>query len=108
MNKEEFMKYGDAGRFESVSEFWWCIHDGGEVGFAWKGKAYSVIQPDHFYIGEAHYIKDGNYYNLLSHEPYDISCALCCDTPDEVLEYRVGGDRLRDIITQVRVFDRTL
>ena len=26
-----------------------------------------------------------------------------CDTADEVLEYKVGGDRLRDVITQVEV-----
>ena len=25
------------------------------------------------------------------------------DTADEVLEYKVGGDRLRDVITQVEV-----
>lgn len=30
------------------------------------------------------------------------------DTPDELLEYHVGSDRLRDVITQVTVIDRTL
>ena len=31
-----------------------------------------------------------------------------CDTADEILEYMVGEDRLRDVITQVKVWDRTI
>ena len=31
-----------------------------------------------------------------------------CNTSDEVLEYVVGADRLRDVITQVTVLDRTI
>ena len=31
-----------------------------------------------------------------------------CDTADEMLEYMVGEDRLRDVITQVTVLDRTV
>lgn len=31
-----------------------------------------------------------------------------CNTADEVLEYKVGKDRLRDVITQVTVPDRTI
>lgn len=31
-----------------------------------------------------------------------------CDTADEVLDYMVGPDRLRDVITQVTVLDRTI
>ena len=31
-----------------------------------------------------------------------------CNTSDEVLEYMVGADRLRDVITQVTVLDRTI
>lgn len=30
------------------------------------------------------------------------------DTSDEVLEYMVGFDRLRDVITQVTVIERTI
>ena len=30
------------------------------------------------------------------------------DTADEALEYMVGEDRLRDVITQVTVLDRTI
>ena len=31
-----------------------------------------------------------------------------CDTADEVLEYQIDGERLRDIITKVEVIDRTI
>jgi len=31
-----------------------------------------------------------------------------CETADEALEYMVGSDRLRDMITQVTVFERTI
>jgi hypothetical protein len=30
------------------------------------------------------------------------------DTVDELLEYKVGSDRLQDIITQAEIIDRTL
>ena len=31
-----------------------------------------------------------------------------CDTADEALEYMVGDDRLRDVITEVQVIMRTI
>ncbi len=31
-----------------------------------------------------------------------------CDTADELLKYMVGSDRLRDVITQVTVIERTI
>ena len=31
-----------------------------------------------------------------------------CETSDDVLEYMVGVDRLRDVITQVAVIERTI
>ena len=31
-----------------------------------------------------------------------------CENADEILEYMVGEDRLRDVITQVEVFERTI
>ena len=34
-----------------------------------------------------------------------MACAF--NTEEEILEYRVGGDRLRDVITQVTVLERT-
>ena len=102
--------------FESISDFKDCMIRGGEVQFIWRGKAYGVFggvqkttnAPIQMYVGEGYYQKDGKYYNALSHEEYDFSDELWADTADEILEYRVGGDRLRDVITQVKVIVRTL
>ena len=32
----------------------------------------------------------------------------CFDTVDDALEYMVGSDRMRDVITRVTVLDRTI
>ena len=41
-------------------------------------------------------------------EAFKTETEKCCDTADEVQEYIVGGDHLRDVITQVIVHDRTI
>ena len=41
-------------------------------------------------------------------EAYKPETEKWCDDADEVLEYMVGGDRLRDVITKVTVWDRTI
>lgn len=103
--------------FKTIDEFKDCINRGGEVGFIWKGKQYFVFgsrdedknSPMRTYIGEAYYMKDGKHYNVESHEEINLEESdRQYDTPDEALEYIVGGDRLRDVITQVEVIDRTL
>ncbi len=102
--------------FESIDDFKWCMKYGGEVQFDWKGKRYGVFSklqktPDseiQLFIGESYYEIDGKCYNCLSHTPYDFSNEFWADTVDEILEYKVDGDRLRDIITKVKVTDRTI
>lgn len=42
------------------------------------------------------------------HDHYSPDTNVFYDTPDELLEHRVGKDRLRDVITKVTVIDRTL
>lgn len=68
--------------FKSIREFKDCIIRGGEPVFAWKGVCYGVC-----FHGEGYCIarEDGSGEKL-------------CKTPDEVLEYIVSGDRLRDVI----------
>ena len=78
--------------FESIREFKDCIIRGGEPVFAWKGVCYGVC-----FHGEGYCIA-----------PEDGKGEQLCKTPDEVLEYIVSGDRLRDVITQVTVIDRSL
>jgi hypothetical protein len=79
-------------QFKTISDFKECIVRGGEIVFLWKDRLYGVFLGDQgFCIAEA----DGE------NEKW-------CDTADEVLEYMVGSDRLRDVITQVTVLDRTI
>ncbi len=102
--------------FESIAEFKDCMIRGGEVQFIWKGKAYGAFgglqktsdSPIQMNVGESCYEKDGKYYNALSHEEYNPDDDFWADTPDELLEYMMGEDRLRDVITKVHVFDRPI
>ena len=95
--------------FESAAELKWLLSCRCEVEFIWKGKAYSITHPDgHHCISEGHYLKDGKAYNLLSHTEYDISNMLESDDLDEIMNFEIDGDKLRDIATKIGVVDRTL
>lgn len=96
-------------QFKTISEFKWCVDCGGEVEFKWKGKLYSITHPEgRINIGEGCYEKDGKYYNMNSHAEYSQNDDMWGDTADEILEYIVSGDKLRDVITQVEVIVRTI
>ena len=77
---------------------------GGEVVFIWNGITYccfSNLTPPGktetmLYISKAD-----------CEENWEASEKWCHDA-DEILEYMVGGDRLRDVITQVTVIERTI
>lgn len=91
----------DSLNFETISDFKWCMKYGGEVEFAWKDKTYCAFgkleHPETLQI------------KICICEAYKPKTAGWYDTPDEALEYLVDGvERLRDIITQVKVIDRTL
>ena len=99
----------EQNRFVTISDFKWCMKYHGEVEFEWKGKSYSITHPNgRINIGEGYYEKDGKFYNVLSHEECKEIDGLWGDTADEILEYMVGGDRLRDVITKVTVWNRTI
>lgn len=99
----------EENRFKTISEFKWCMRFHGEVEFKWKGKLYSITHPEgRINIGEGCYEKDGKYYNMNSHEEYSQNDEMWGDTADEILEYIVSGDKLRDVITQVEVIVRTI
>lgn len=91
-------------RFQSISDFKWCMNRGGEVQFDWKGVLYCCFgcvcpapgKAPRMVIAQAGSIEVNAYTEKW------------CDTADEILEYRVGDDRLRDVITQVAVLDRTI
>lgn len=91
-------------RFESISDFKWSMKCGGEVVFVWNGITYccfSKLTPPGktetmMYISKAD-----------SEQGHEFSEKWCANS-DEVLEYMVGEDRLRDVITQVTVIERTI
>ena len=90
------MKYtfnsDEENRFKTISNFKECIIRGGEPVFAWKGLQYGVC-----FYGDKYCIA------LTNGEQERIY-----DTPDDVLNYQMGEDRLRDVITQVTVLHRNI
>lgn len=91
--RTEKMNSFEQNRFKTISEFIWCVNSGSEVEFEWKGLAYSITHPDGIIS-----VCQGDHY----------SEALDVETADEALEFMVGDDRLRDVITQVKVWFRSL
>ena len=99
----------EENRFKTISEFKWCINDGGEIEFKYNGRSYSITHPNNkIDIGEGYYIKDGIAYNVANHQECIDMIGKQYNTADEVLEYMIDGIRLRDIITQVEIIDRTI
>lgn len=79
-------------RFKTISEFKECIIRGGEPVFIWQGIAYGVCFVDAGYCIAR----------------IDGALEKMCDTPNDVLEYKLGGDRLRDVITRVTIISRNI
>ena len=91
-------------RFKTISDFKWCMKRGGEVQFEWNNTMYCCF---------------GRVVPTAGTAPKMLICQAgsaevnartekWCDTADEILEYMVGEDRLRDVITQVKVWERTI
>ena len=95
MKKTETFCSFEGLRFTSISDFKWCIDCGGEVEFEWKGIHYGVI-------------RYGTNGKITIYEAYKPETEKVCETSDDALEYMVGTDRLRDVITQVTVYFRTI
>lgn len=94
----------EENRFKSISDFRWCMNRGGEVQFDWKGVSYCCFgcvcpapgKTPRMVISQA------------GSAEVNTKTEMWCDTADELLEYVVGNDRLRDVITQVTVTERTI
>ena len=94
----------EQNRFTSISDFKWCMKCGGEVQFIWNGTTYCCfgkITPNGSTESMMYISKADCEANWESTEEW-------CHDADEILEYMVGGDRLRDVITQVAVIERTI
>ena len=82
----------EENRFETISEFKWCVECGGEIEFIWNGKTYDIVHdPDAIVIYEAH-SEIESYYK----------------TADALLDYAIDNVRLRDIVTRMEVTGRTI
>ena len=93
----------EAMRFKTIEEFKYCLSHGAEIVFEWKGVSYGA-----FYLHENQRRGDERFAIAQSGTlEVNLATELLCKTTDEILEYRVGGDRLRDVITQVTVLERT-
>lgn len=94
----------EENRFKSISDFKDCMSRGGEVQFDWKGTGYCCFgcvcpapgQKPRMVICQAGSVEVNSLTEMWG------------DTADELLEYMVSGDRLRDVITQVVVTERTI
>ncbi len=82
-------------RFKSIEDFKLCMRSGGEVELEWKGIHFGIVPTEDR--------KGISIYHWYQEETEQIF-----PTADAALEYRVGPDRLRDVITQVTVLDRTI
>ncbi len=91
-------------RFKTISDFKQCMRRGGEAEFEWNGIMYCcfgcvedpVSRRTRMLISQAGSVE------------VNTRTEKWCDSADEVLEYTVGNDRLRDVITQVKVWSRTI
>ncbi len=101
MNKSKnIYTLDDSLNFDSISDFKWCMRCGGEVEFSWNGKHYCMF-------GKLQK-KESSKVQMCISEAYKPETEKWCDTADELLDYIIGSDKLRDIITKVKVIDRTI
>ena len=100
-------RYGglNAGcNFTSISDFKWCMKCGGEVQFVWNGITYCCFGKIVSSAGAASRMVIAQAGTV----EVNAETEKWCDTADELLEYMVGDDRLRDVITKVTVIERTI
>lgn len=81
----------EALRFKTISEFKQSMHYGAEVVIEWKDKEFGIWS-------------DCNIIRITQSG----SAEQRYNSADDALEHIVCGDRLRDVITQVTVLDRTI
>lgn len=94
----------ETNRFTSISDFKMCMRQGGEVQFEWKGIDYCCFGCLCQNPGE----EPRMMISRSGPERGTAASEMWGDTADDILEYMVGDDRLRDVITQVVVFERTI
>lgn len=90
--------------FKSSGDLKWYLSCGCEIEFIWNGKYYSITHPNGIIdIGEGYYLDNGKAYNVLSGTEYDVNDRLQSDNVDDILNFKLESDRLRDIVTQIGI-----
>ena len=84
----------EENRFKKTSDFKWCINTGGEVTFSYNNKEFGIfkLNQEVFIVSEIGNDDTEKVYT----------------TADTVLDYIIGSEKLRDIITKVKIIDRTI
>ena len=83
----------EAYRFKTISEFKTSMRYGAEVVIEWQGQEYGI------------WSENGSIRITCSGIPNE---SHIFENSDAALEFMVGPNHLRDVITQVTVLDRTL
>ena len=93
----------ELNRFKTISDFKWCVNCGGEIEFEWNNKLFGIF-------AKLRKTPDAPLQMMISQIYVDDAdrAEKWRDNADEVLEYVIDGDRLRDIITKVDVTSRTI
>lgn len=106
----------DNYRFKTISDFKFCMMQGGEVQFDWNGKGYvafgKINNPStgecELFTGEGYYLEDNVMINITSNKPCEDTEGTFYKSIDEMLDHLIDGEKLRKIITQVTVTERTI
>ena len=94
-------------QFESLSEFKRSLEFGGEIEFEWEGKGFGIFKytkknadsPEQIFIGPN--VDTRRNYAEKYPEKYE-------NTIDDILEYVIDGNKLRDIVTKIDVLWRNI
>ena len=99
LNRDKFREL----QFTSLSEFKWCLECGGEIEFVWKNKTYGVFPQLR---------KDANspLQKVITqiYDDHTKENESWCDTAEEIFDYNMDGQRLRDVFDEILVTSRTI
>lgn len=99
----------DELKFKSLGDFKWHIVRGCEIEFIWDNKYYSITHPDgKICISEGYYLKDGKAYNLLSHTEYDTETSFTSSDINDIIEFSLGKNKLREVATEIGIVYRSI
>lgn len=101
------MDIAEFSGFETLSEFKWSLETGGEIEFEWNGNSFGIFKymkkvPD---SKEQILIAPSDTTKNQNSKKYPEYYA---DTVDEILDYIIDGEKLRNIVTKIKILWRTI